>query len=114
MNAAPVRLRRITNPKTDRGLLLSFTAGLELGLVPGLGDLPETLSAFAATGLLSAAVVHAGVPPSIFARLPDLPCGLIVDLFGGTWMTTRPERREQICSLEHAIRVGADAVLATV
>jgi fructose-bisphosphate aldolase/2-amino-3,7-dideoxy-D-threo-hept-6-ulosonate synthase len=114
MNAAPVRLRRITNPQTDRCLLLSFTAGLELGLVPGLGDLPETLSAFAATGLLSAAVVHAGVPPSIFARLPDLPCGLIVDLFGGTWMTTRPERREQICSLEHAIRVGADAVLATV
>jgi fructose-bisphosphate aldolase/2-amino-3,7-dideoxy-D-threo-hept-6-ulosonate synthase len=38
----------------------------------------------------------------------------VVDLFGGTWMTTQPDRREQICSLEHAVRVGADAVLATV
>jgi DhnA family fructose-bisphosphate aldolase class Ia len=37
-----------------------------------------------------------------------------VDLFGGTWMSTRPDRREQICTLEHAVRVGADAVLATV
>jgi fructose-bisphosphate aldolase / 2-amino-3,7-dideoxy-D-threo-hept-6-ulosonate synthase len=114
VNAVPVRLRRITNPKTDRALLLSFTAGLELGIVPGLADLPNTLDAFAKTGLLSAAVVHAGVSPSIFARIPDLACGLIVDLFGGTWMTTRPDRREQICSLEHAVRVGADAVLATI
>jgi len=114
MNAAPVRLRRITDPTTGRALILSFTAGLQLGVVPGLADLPDTLAAFARTGLLSAAVVHAGVPPSIFARLPDLPCGLIVDLFGGTWMSTRPDRREQLCSLEHAVRVGADAVLATV
>lgn len=110
----PLRLRRILNPKTGRGLLLSFTAGLELGVVPGLAELPETVAAFAKTGLLTAAVVHAGVPPSLFARLPDLPCGIVVDLFGGTWMTTRPERREQICTLEHAVRVGADAVLATV
>src|SRR5689334_3101895 len=105
MNAASVRLRRITDPATGRALILSFTAGLQLGVVPGLADLPDTLAAFARTGLLSAAVVHAGVPPSIFARLPDLPCGLIVDLFGGTWMSTRPDRREQLCSLEHAVRV---------
>jgi fructose-bisphosphate aldolase/2-amino-3,7-dideoxy-D-threo-hept-6-ulosonate synthase len=114
MNAAPVRLRRVTNPASGRALLLSFTAGLELGVVPGLRDLPATVTAFAETGLLSAAVVHAGVPPSLFALRPDLPCGLVIDLFGGTWMTTRPDRREQICSPEHAVRVGADAVLATV
>jgi DhnA family fructose-bisphosphate aldolase class Ia len=114
MTAAPLRLRRIVNPKTGRALLLSFTAGLELGVVPGLADLPATVAAFAKTGLLGAAVVHAGVPPSLFARAPDLACGLVVDLFGGTWMTARPERREQICTLEHAVRVGADAVLATV
>ena len=29
-------------------------------------------------------------------------------------MTTQPERREQICSLEHAVRVAADAVLMTI
>jgi DhnA family fructose-bisphosphate aldolase class Ia len=114
MNAAPLRLRRITNPKTGRALLLSFTAGLELGPVPGLGDLPGTVGALAKTGLLTGAVVHAGVAQSLFARLPDLPCGLVVDLFGGTMLTTRPDRREQVCSLEHAVRVGADAVLATV
>lgn len=114
MNAAPIRLRRVVNPRTGRALLLSFTAGLELGVVPGLADLPSTLGAFARTGMVSAAVVHAGVATSIFARLPDLPCGLIVDLFGGTWMSARPDRREQICSVEHAVRVGADAVLATV
>ncbi len=114
MNATPVRLRRIADPKTGRAILLSFTAGLELGVVPGLADLPGTVGAFARTALLSAAVVHAGAAPSVFAAAPDLPCGLVVDLFGGTWMTSRPDRREQICSLERAVRVGADAVLATV
>jgi DhnA family fructose-bisphosphate aldolase class Ia len=114
MTAGPLRLRRIVNPKTGRALLLSFTAGLELGVVPGLAELPQTVDAFARTGLLTAAVVHAGVPASIFAHFPDLACGLVIDLFGGTWMTARPDRREQICSLEHAVRVGADAVLATV
>lgn len=114
MNAESLRLRRILNPTNGRGLLLSFTAGLEVGVVPGLVDLPSTLGAFAKTGLLTAASVHAGVPASLFAHFPDLPCGIIVDLFGGTWMSTRPDRREQICSLEHAVRVGADAVLATI
>jgi hypothetical protein len=33
VNTAPVRLSRITNPKMGRALLLSFTAGLELGVV---------------------------------------------------------------------------------
>jgi fructose-bisphosphate aldolase/2-amino-3,7-dideoxy-D-threo-hept-6-ulosonate synthase len=111
---APLRLRRIINPKTGRALLLSFTAGLEVGVVPGLAELPGAVAAFAKTGLLTGAVVHAGVPPSLFAHFPDPPCGIIVDLFGGTWMTTRPDRREQICTLEHAVRVGADAVQATV
>lgn len=114
MIATPLRLRRILNPRTGRALLLSFTAGLELGAVPGLADLPATLDTFAQTGLLTGAVVHAGVPPSILACRPDLPSGLIVDLFGGTWLTTQPDRREQICSLEQAVRVGADAVLAPV
>jgi DhnA family fructose-bisphosphate aldolase class Ia len=114
VNVAPLRLRRILNPKTGRALLLSFTAGLEVGVVPGLADLPQAVGAFAQTGLLTAAVVHAGVSQSLFAHFPDLPCGVVVDLFGGTWMTTQPERREQICTLEHAVRVGADAVLCTV
>ena len=114
MNAPPLRLRRITNPRTGRALLLSFTSGLELGPVSGLGDLPETVCALAETGLITGAVVHAGVARSLFARLADLPCGLVVSLFGGTMLTTRPDHREQVCSLEHAVRVGADAVLATV
>lgn len=113
MNELPLRLRRITDPETGRAVLLSFTAGMEIGVVPGMGDLAETVSALARTGYLTAAIVHAGVLASIFKRNPHLPCGTVVDLFGGTWMTTHPDRREQICTLEHAVRVGADAVLVT-
>src|SRR5690349_4830123 len=114
MESAPLRLRRLVEPGTGRAVLLSFTAGMEVGLVPGLADLPGTVSAFAATGHLTGAVVHAGVLPSLYAHCPGIPCGMVVDLQGGTWMTTRPERREVICSLEHAVRAGADGVLATV
>ena len=115
MNDAPLlRLRRIANPKTSRALLLSFTSGLELGPVPGLNDLPATVCALAETRLITGAIVNAGATRSLFSRLADLPCGLIVSLFGGTMLTTRPDHREQVCSLEHAVRVGADAVLASI
>jgi DhnA family fructose-bisphosphate aldolase class Ia len=114
MDSAPLRLRRLVEPGTGRALLLSFTAGMEVGPVPGLADLPGTVSVLAATSHLTGAIAHAGVLPSLFARCPTLPCGLVVDLQGGTWMTTQPERRELICSLEQAVRVGADGVLVTV
>src|SRR5437867_4222484 len=110
----PLRLRRILEPVSGRALLLSFTTGMEIGVVPGMEDLPAMIGALAATGHVTAAVVHAGVLHSLFARFPDLRCGTIVDLFGGTWLSSKPEAREQICTLEHAVRVGADAVQATV
>ena len=114
MNPPPLRLRRIVDPKTGRIVLLSFTSGMELGVIPGMSDMPGAVGALTADGCVTGVVVHAGVLPSLFARRSDLACGTVVDLFGGTWMTSRPDRREQICSLEHAVRVGADAVLATV
>lgn len=114
MNPPPLRLRRIADPRTGRIVLLSFTSGMELGAIPGMSDMPAAVGALTADGRVTGVVVHAGVMASLFARLPDLACGTIVDLFGGTWMTSQPDRREQICSLEHAVRVGADAVLATV
>jgi DhnA family fructose-bisphosphate aldolase class Ia len=107
-------LRRIVEPDSGRALLLSFTAGMEIGVVPGMEDLPGMIGALAAQRRITGAIVHAGVLHSLFARFPELYCGTIVDLFGGTWLSTRPERREQICTLEHAVRAGADAVLATV
>lgn len=114
MNQAPLRLRRITDPATGRAILLSFTSGMEIGVAPGMADLAGTVIALAATGQLTGAIVHAGVKDSILHRFPSLPCGTIIDLFGGTWMTAHPERREQICSVEQAVRVGGDAVFMTV
>jgi DhnA family fructose-bisphosphate aldolase class Ia len=114
VNDTPLRLRRIVHPATGRAVLLSFTSGLDIGVTPGMADLAATVAALASTGHLTGAIVHAGVEDSLFGRFPNLRCGTVVDLFGGTWMTTHPERREQICSVEQAVRVGADAALMTV
>jgi|SRR5579871_894315 len=114
MDEYPLRLRRVMDPRSGRAVLLSFTAGLEIGVVPGLADLPSMIEGLASRGHLTGAIVHAGILPDIFERCPALQCGMIVDVFGGTWLSSRPDRREQICSLEHAVRVGADAVLATI
>lgn len=111
---APLRLRRIVDPHSGRAVLLSFTSAMEIGVVRGMTDLPEVVGKLAVDGQVTAAVVHAGVQESLFRRHPNLPCGILIDLFGGTWMTTRPDRREQVCSLEHAVRVGADGVLVTI
>lgn len=114
MNESPLRLRRIVHPVTGSALLVSFTSAMEVGVAPGMADLAGTIGDLADTGHLTAAIVHAGVVENLFGRFPNLPCGTVVDLFGGTWMTTHPDRREQICSLEHAVRVSADAVLMTI
>jgi DhnA family fructose-bisphosphate aldolase class Ia len=114
VNQSPLRLRRITDPVSGNTLLLSFTSGMEIGVAPGMADLAGTVIALASTGHLTAAIVHAGVEESLLQRFPNLPCGTIVDLFGGTWMTAHPDRREQICSVEQAVRVGGDAALMTV
>ena len=113
MTDTPLRLRRIVHPETGRVVLLSFTSGMDIGVAPGMGDLADVVTQLALTGHVTAALVHAGVQESILKRCPHLPCGSVVDLFGGTWITTNPDRREQICSLEHAVRVGADAVAMT-
>jgi DhnA family fructose-bisphosphate aldolase class Ia len=114
MTKPPLRLRRLLAPPSQHAFFLTFTAGLEIGVIPGMTDIPGIVSAFADTGKVSAVVVHAGVVESLFRKRPDLPCGVIIDLFGGTLVSTRPEAREQICSLEHALRIGADGVLATI
>jgi len=113
MNALPLRLRRILDPATDRALFLTFTAGIQLGRVAGMEDLPAMIGGLAETGHMTGAVVHSGVVDSLLARFPDLGCGVIVDLFGGTWLRA-DLGAEQICTLEHAVRVGADAVLTTI
>jgi class I fructose-bisphosphate aldolase/fructose-bisphosphate aldolase/2-amino-3,7-dideoxy-D-threo-hept-6-ulosonate synthase len=109
----PLRLRRITDPASGRALLLSFTAGIQIGRVAGMEDLAAMIGSLASTSQVTGAVVHAGVLDSLLARFPGLGCGVIVDLFGGTWLRAEMGA-EQICSLEHAMRVGADAVLTTV
>ena len=114
MNGSPLRLRRIIDARTSRALLLSFTAGMEVGVSPGSADLPSMIGALAVRGQLTGAIVRAGVLPSLFARFPNLPCGIVVDLLGGTWLTPEMERPTQICTLEYAFRAGADAVLASV
>src|SRR5262245_26210291 len=91
MTKPPLRLRRLLAPPSQHAFFLTFTAGLEIGVIPGMTDIPGIVSAFADTGKVSAVVVHAGVVESLFRKRPDLPCGVIVDLFGGTLVSTRPE-----------------------
>jgi DhnA family fructose-bisphosphate aldolase class Ia len=87
---------------------------MAVGVAPDLADLPTLVGTLAAQRQLTGAIVRAGALPSLFARFPDLKCGTVVDLLGGTWLTPQMEYPVQICNLEHAVRAGADAVLASV
>jgi DhnA family fructose-bisphosphate aldolase class Ia len=113
-NGSPLRLRRLVDPGSGRALLLSFTAGMEVGVTPDLADLPSAIGELAGREEVTGVVIRAGTLPSLFARFPSLPFGIVVDLLGGTWLTPEMERPSQICSLEHAVRSGADGVLVTI
>jgi DhnA family fructose-bisphosphate aldolase class Ia len=114
MNPPPLRLRRLREPHSGRILLLTLTHGLRAGTVPGLEDLPGGVAALADTGCPTGFVLRAGVVPSVLARTPSLRAGVVVDLYASTWLVPRLAGEVPVCSVEHAVRVGADAVLATI
>ncbi len=79
--------------------------GISVGPIKGLGDMAEIISQVR-TGGADAVLVHAGI-----ARTVDTSgLGLVLHLSGATQLTREPNWKAQVSSVEHALRLGADAV----
>jgi fructose-bisphosphate aldolase/2-amino-3,7-dideoxy-D-threo-hept-6-ulosonate synthase len=79
--------------------------GFTAGPVAGLVKMQETIDKLLA-GEVDAVVVHRGIAKHVDTG----KAGLIVHLSGITKLGPDPNNKVQVCSVEEAIRIGADAV----
>ena len=98
------RLSRIF--KNDgRTVIIPMDHGVTLGPVQGLVNMQETVDKLA-KGDVDAIVVHKGIAKTVNTG----SIGLIVHLSASTRLGPDLNRKVKVCSVEEALRLGADAV----
>jgi predicted phospho-2-dehydro-3-deoxyheptonate aldolase len=103
-----IRMERIMNRESGKTVIVPMDHGVTLGPVAGLIDLPETVNAVA-NGGANAFVVHKGVAEAGHRR-KGKDVGLIIHLSGSTQMSPDPTSKTIVCTVEEAIKLGADGV----
>jgi predicted phospho-2-dehydro-3-deoxyheptonate aldolase len=103
-----IRLERIIDRNSNRTVIIPMDHGVTVGPIEGLADMRQAISGVVAGGanaiLMHKGVVHAG------HRGTGKDVGLIIHLSGGTSLSPDPNAKELVCTVEEAIKLGADAV----
>jgi predicted phospho-2-dehydro-3-deoxyheptonate aldolase len=108
MTGKRIRLERIMNRETGKTVIVPMDHGVTIGPVPGLINLPETVNAVA-NGGANAFVVHKGVAEAGHRRRGK-DVGLIIHLSASTQLAPDPNSKTMVCTVEEAIKLGADGV----
>jgi len=103
-----IRMERIINRESGKTIIVPMDHGISIGPVKGILDMKKTVQEVAMGGA-NAIVEHKGlVREGLRGSGPDI--GLIVHLSASTSLSTRPNAKTLVCTVEEAIRLGADAV----
>jgi predicted phospho-2-dehydro-3-deoxyheptonate aldolase len=103
-----IRLERILDRNTHRTVIVPMDHGVTLGPIPGLQDMKTTINRMVEGGA-NAIVIHKGIVPAGH-RGGGKDVGLILHLSGSTVLSPDPNAKIPVCTVEEAIRFGADAV----
>jgi predicted phospho-2-dehydro-3-deoxyheptonate aldolase len=103
-----IRLERIIDRNSGKTVIIPMDHGVTVGPIAGLEDMRETISRVVAGGA-NAILMHKGIV-SAGHRGTGRDVGLIIHLSGGTSLSPDPNAKELICTVEEAIKLGADAV----
>lgn len=98
------RLKRIFRDD-ERTIIVPMDHGVTVGPVTGLTNMQEIINKLLRGGI-DAVVLHRGVAKHVDTG----NAGLIVHLSGITKLGPDPNNKVQVCSVEEAVRIGADAV----
>ncbi len=88
-----------------RTVIVPMDHGVTIGPVTGLVNMQEIIDNLQAGGV-DAVVLHRGIAKHV----DIMKAGLIVHLSGSTRLSTDPNTKVQVCSVEEALKIGADAV----
>ena len=103
-----VRIERILDRSSGNTVIVPMDHGLSMGPIDGIVDMPATINAVAEGGA-NAVVIHKGIVP-FGHRGYGRDVGLIVHLSGSTSLSPDPNEKVLVCTVEEAIKLGADAV----
>jgi fructose-bisphosphate aldolase/2-amino-3,7-dideoxy-D-threo-hept-6-ulosonate synthase len=103
-----IRIERIMDRNTGRGVIVPMDHGFTLGQIEGLQDMTRVISAVSEGGA-NAIVLHKGIVKKGHRRR-GRDIGLIVHLSGSTSLNPDPNDKVLVCTVEEAIALGADAV----
>jgi len=103
-----IRMERMMDRNSGKTVIVPMDHGVTLGPMPGLIDMRQTINAVA-TGGANAIVIHKGLVEAGHRR-SGKDVGLIIHLSASTCMAPDPNFKVLVCSVEEAIKLGADAV----
>ncbi len=108
MKGKQVRMNRIMDSNTGRTVIVPMDHGVSAGPIAGLTRIREAVSK-ASEGGANAVIVHKGVMAKGY-RGNGSSLGFIVHLSCSTSFSADPNTKTLVCTVEEAIRLGADAV----
>ena len=103
-----IRMERIINRNTQRTIIVPMDHGVTVGPIQGLVNMSETVDRIALGGA-NAIVMHKGLV-EYGHRHSGMDIGLIVHLSASTVLAPDANAKSIVCSIEEAIKIGADAV----
>jgi predicted phospho-2-dehydro-3-deoxyheptonate aldolase len=103
-----IRMERIMDRNSGKTVIIPMDHGVTLGPMDGLVRVQETIDAVARGGA-NAIVIHKGLVEIGHSR-SEKGLGLIVHLSASTKMASDSNCKIMVCTVEEAIRLGADAI----
>ena len=97
------RLNRIFQAD-NRTVIVPMDHGVTIGPCKGIENMQNTINALV-KGNADAVLVHKGIAKRVDAGR----AGLIVMLSGASNLNPNPNSKVQVCSVQEAVRLGADA-----
>jgi len=96
------------NRDSKRTIIIPMDHGLTVGAIKGLEDIAKMVDKVALGGA-NAVLMHSGMVGAGH-RQSGKDIGLIIHLSGATTLSPNPNRKVLVCSVERALKMGADAV----
>lgn len=103
-----IRIERIIDRNTKKSVIVPLDHGVSAGPIPGIINLKEMVDKIARGGA-NAIIQHKG-NVSAGHRGEGKDIGLIIHLSASTSLSPDPNSKVLVCSVEEAIKLGADAV----
>ena len=103
-----IRIERLFDRISKRTIIVPMDHGLTVGTIKGLENLANIVDKVAIGGA-NAVLMHSGMVGAGHRQYGQ-DIGLIIHLSGATSLTPDPDRKVLVCSVERALKMGADGV----